>query len=96
MSRRFQSTYANDELELEVGTVYYKIDVYAVADEYHDPGCMYLRNGDPGDPPEDSFELNSVDAVWYDEDGNDVTPTKEMTDTLWEYLRKHKEQFEED
>ena len=28
---------------------------------YYSPGCMYRRNGDPGDPPEEETEVTSID-----------------------------------
>ena len=56
-----------------------EIKVDAIADEYHDPGCMYKRNGDPGDPPEDSFEIIKCDPD---------------TDEVHEYLEEHPELFE--
>ncbi len=72
--RKFKSYYS--------GTVTVRddeeIEVEAVAEEYHDPGCMYRRNGDPGDPPEDSFEIISCEP-----DDDDVIA----------YLENHSELF---
>ena len=41
-----------------------------------DFGCMYMRNGDPGWPPEAAeFELDSLHVL--DDDGNDVRRASE-------------------
>ena len=64
MSRQFESYYYNNKLEWSYEGRDYHINLRAKAKEYHDPGRQYLRNGDPGDPPEDDFELISVDAVF--------------------------------
>ena len=83
-------TYSNDDLELEVGDKYYKVEVEATADYYYAPGCMYMRNGDPGYPPEEDLEIEDIYSVWYevDEDGNEtkVEATPEIKETLEEYL----------
>ena len=49
---------------------------------YYDAGCMYLRNGDPGYPPEEECEVAEIELlsiVEYepdtDTDGVDVTTT---------------------
>lgn len=83
--------YSNDNLLLTYEDKDYRIDVTAVAEEYHEPGCKYLRNGDPGYPPVNEFDLISVDATWYlinDEDGNEtrVEPSKRMTWALEDWL----------
>ena len=100
MSRQFESYYYNNKLEWPYEGRDYHINLRAKAKEYHDPGRQYLRNGDPGDPPEDDFELKSVDAVWYlvtDGNGNEVEvkPTKEMVSDLEDWLESHPELFEE-
>ena len=98
MAKRFESYYSDECFDFEFEGKDYRIELEATAEEYHEPGCMYHANGDPGDPPEDEFELKSVDATWYlitDEDGNEleVTPTKEMTGALEDWLKGHSELF---
>ena len=88
---RHESYYSNDNLELEFEDKYYRVEVNAIAVEYHEPGRMYLSNGDPGYPPEDDFDLISVDATWYlinDEDSSEikVEPSKRMTWALEDWL----------
>ena len=85
--------------EFEYDDRLYRIDVEATATAHHDPGCMYMKNGDPGYPPEDSFDIDEVDAEWYliDEDDDsetEVEKTEEMNDALLEYLEEHDELFE--
>jgi len=38
----------------------YEVEFSASGTHYYDPGCMYLRNGDPGYPPEEEFEVEDV------------------------------------
>ena len=45
-------TYKNVELD---------VDVSAQGTYYYSPGCMYRRNGDPGDPPEEETDVTSID-----------------------------------
>ena len=44
---------------------------------YYDPGCMYLKNGDPGYPPEEDYEGPFFEGIneltVYDADGNKLT-----------------------
>ena len=96
---QYESYYSNDNLELEFEDKDYRVEVNATAVEYHEPGRMYLSNGDPGYPPEDEFELKSVDATWYlitDEDENEVKvqPTKEMSSFLNDWLVDNQDKFE--
>ena len=46
---------------------------YAQGTYYYEPGCMYLRNGDPGYPPEEETDVTylEIESVT-DEDGNDI------------------------
>lgn len=85
--------------ELECNDKLYRIDVEATATAYHDPGFMYVKNGDPGYPPEDDFEIDEVDARWYliDEDDDsetEVESTDDMESELWSYLEEHDDLFE--
>lgn len=96
-----KATYSSDDLEISLGTFDYIVDVDAKASYYHDDGCMYLRNGDPGYPPEDDFDIEevNVNSVKYeDEDGNMVEVTdeailKQVEDKVWDYLSDHEDYF---
>ena len=87
MGHHTKQTYTNSELELTVNGVDYTVDVTAHADYYYDAGRMYMRNGDPGYPPESELTIEDVDAVWYDADGKKVEATEEMTTALEDYLQ---------
>lgn len=39
----------------------YEVEFTAYGTYYYDPGCMYLRNGDPGYPPEEDVEVEEVE-----------------------------------
>lgn len=96
MGTHTKQTYTNSELELTVNGVDYTVDVTAHADYYYDAGRMYMRNGDPGYPPESELTIEDVDAVWYDADGNKVdNVTEEMTDAL-ESTLQDEDGWEED
>lgn len=47
-------------------------------DWYHEDGCMYRRNGDPGDPPYDEYDdlayesLDECNAEDYDEHSTEI------------------------
>lgn len=38
------------------------VDVIASGTYYYSPGCMYRRNGDPGDPPEEETDIDKLDV----------------------------------
>lgn len=96
MGHHTKQTYTNSELELTVNGVDYTVDVTAHADYYYDAGRMYMRNGDPGYPPESELNIEDVEAVWYDADGKKVdTVTEEMTDAL-ESALQDEDGWEED
>lgn len=50
---------------------------------YYSPGCMYRRNGDPGDPPEEEIDVKKiyVDSL-VDVDGKSVSLTEEKLKEL--------------
>ena len=49
--------------------VEYYVEYEAYGTWYHDPGCMYLKNGDPGYPPEDDMEVEEIHCfVSYDDE----------------------------
>lgn len=55
-------TYKDTELD---------VDVSASGTYYYSPGCMYRRNGDPGDPPEEDTEVTDIEVEFvYLEDIN--------------------------
>lgn len=92
MTRSGTATYNNDELEITIKDKTYRIDVQATASYYYDSGCMYMRNGDPGYPPESEFDVEDVYSAWtlIDEDDPEkdieVEATKEMEEYLYDYL----------
>lgn len=96
MGHHTKQTYTNSELELTVNGVDYTVDVTAHADYYYDAGRMYMRNVDPGYPPESELTIEDVNAIWYDADGKKVdNVTEEMTDTL-EAALQDEDGWEED
>lgn len=53
--------------------------VEAVGSYYYDPGCMYLRNGDPGYPPEEELTVTDVNIKEVtDENGDILEPEQYM------------------
>lgn len=90
-------TYSNDDLEFSYNGREYSVDVHATAECYYSPGCMYKRNGDPGDPPEYDFEITDIDATWVDiteEDSHEVEPDAGMKQYLVDLLNDMSESFE--
>ena len=87
MGTHTKQYYKNDALALTVNGVDYTVDVTAHADYYYDAGRMYMRNGDPGYPPESDLNIEDVEAVWHDADGKVVEATEEMTTALEDYLQ---------
>lgn len=72
--------YDNDDLELTVNDVCYTVDVHAKGTYSYSPATRW-------EPEDSSFEIDDVDAVWHDEDGNVVEETPEMQEALDDYLR---------
>ena len=95
MGHHTKQFYKNDELEITVNGVDYTVDVTAHADYYYDAGRMYMRNGDPGYPPESELTIEDIEAVWYDEDGNKVEATEEMINALESALQDEEWETEE-
>lgn len=90
---RIKTYYNDDVFEYTYKDKDYRIELEAAAEEIHTPGCIDPNNSYP---PEDDFELKSVDAVWYlvtDEDEIEVQPTKEMAEALEDWLREHSNLF---
>ena len=60
-------------VHIEYDGVELDCDVRASGTYYYYPGCMYRRNGDPGDPPEEdtTVEKLTVETVYLD--GADIT-----------------------
>ena len=84
-----------DELELTVNGRELTVDVQATGTYTHIPGRRYMANGDPGYPDEDDFEIDNVEATWYDEDGKRIPETEDMAEALDSYLRE-KADWEDD
>ena len=85
-----------DDLEFEYEDKFYSIECTAYGTYAYDPGCMYMRNGDPGYPPEESLDVDEVEAIWYDEDGNKVEETQDMHDALVGHFEDNTDWFEMD
>lgn len=53
---------------VEYKGIYLDIDLSASGTYQYSPGCMYRSNGDPGDPPEEETEVDSIDieGIWLD------------------------------
>ncbi len=49
------------------------VDVSASGTYYYSPGCMYRRNGDPGDPPEEETTVDKLDVEAVYIDGTNIT-----------------------
>lgn len=61
--------------------------VKATANYYNEPGCLYLPNGDPGYPPEESFELENYEIVETEnEDGEPFGLTPELEEEFAEAM----------
>ena len=62
-----------DSFTIDRDNVEYIVTFYAQGTYYYDPGCMYLRNGDPGYPPEEETDVTylEIESVT-DDDGNDI------------------------
>ena len=71
--------YNNDDMELEVSGVTYRVEVHA-------RGTYYYSRATRIDPEESDFEINEIEAIWTDENGNVVEETEEMREVLEEYL----------
>lgn len=61
----------------------YECTVSAECDYYYSPGCMYKRNGDPGDPPEEDFEVTDVSI----EEARDIE-TNELVEPIPDGLQE--------
>lgn len=55
--------FSSDEFIVTVNGEEYLCGVYAEANHWYSPGCMYRRNGDPGDPPEDELEITKLEVT---------------------------------
>ena len=71
--------YNNDDLELEVSGVTYRVEVHA-------KGTYYYSRATRIDPEESDFVIDEVEAIWTDENGNVVEETPEMYDALESYI----------
>ena len=71
--------YHNDCLNLTVGETSYDVSVTAYGTYTHTKGTYW-------DPPDDDFEIDDVDAIWSDMEGNVVEETPEMQEALDTYL----------
>ena len=72
--------------EIEANGRLYKVAVDAQCVYEYLPGVMDWKEGDPGAPYKSELTVTSCAAKWYDGNLNEVKPTKEMTDCLYDYL----------
>ena len=90
--------YYNDDFEVIIDNTTYKCCVEAKAEAEHTPGTMYKRNGDPGDPPEDYFEVTSyeVSNVTDADDASvdDQEIAQKVYDDVYDYLSANEDWFD--
>lgn len=63
---------------------------------YHTPGCMYRSNGDPGDPPVDEYNVESIElkeVYQSDEHGDE---TVDIANKLSQNIKESLEELIED
>ena len=82
--KRSHNAYWDGSVRVMYDGVYYDVDVHAMGNEYHDPGCMYLPNGDPGYPPEDDIEVDVIEIEAVFDGDEEVTLTDELEEALEE------------
>ena len=80
--------FSQDDFEFEYEGKKYYAEVHASAFYQYIPGKMYHRNGDPGDPPDEIFDVLNVtlENVIEVDTGESVTPTEDMINTVWGML----------
>lgn len=71
--------YNNDDLTLTVNGIQYDIDVKARAKFYYSRATRF-------EPEDYEFEIEEINAVWRDGEGNPVEETQEMKNVLENYL----------
>ena len=94
----------NDDYEVELNDRIYHCCVEGTATSIHEPGTMYRRNGDPGDPPVDEFDVDSLEVsgiVEIDEDGNEMPVTdedvrSEVESCVWDDLSDNEDMWSYD
>ncbi len=71
--------YDNDDLEIEVGEATYTVKVHAEGTYSYSPATRW-------EPEDSDFEIEDVDATWFDENGEVIEATDEMNKALDDYL----------
>ena len=81
MGSKTKLSYENDSYTVSVNGKDYICYVRAEAEYWYDPGCMYLRNGDPGYPSEDDLEITELEVSDFelDDDPEYVVSDEEKT-----------------
>ena len=84
MKQEANQFFNQDDFEFELDGRTYYAEVHASAYYHYTSGTMYRRNGDPGDPPEEDFDVLSVTVENVQESGTDdtVPVTQDMIDTV--------------
>ena len=72
--------YNNDCLAITVGEINYDVDVKARGTYTYEPETRW-------EPAYSDFEIEEINAVWKDGEGNVVEETLEMYDALESYLK---------
>lgn len=65
----------------------YEADVSARGTYSFSRGRMYMRNGDPGYPDEEDFEIDDIEVEAVFKDGTEVPYVDEMYDAIEEALK---------
>ena len=81
--------YENDNLIFYFGEEddEYVADVTCTGNWWHDPGCMYTKNGD-GWPPDDGLDIDEIKVNKVTKDGIEVPVTKEMEEAIEEVIEE--------
>ena len=87
--------YYDGEVWLTINDKEYCAIVQAEATYSSTPGRMYMANGDPGYPDEEEFDIDSIDARWFDDENNEVNATSEMEIALERWLYDNSNEFKE-
>lgn len=92
--QEFYGTYKNDDLEIWIGDKEYSGSVEAYGEGWYEPGTMYRRNGDPGDPPDGDWDIKEVEVlqikIW-DEDKEDWVIVNDYSDGYEDLIKAFKD-----
>ena len=93
-----QGYYYNDDFEVVIDDVTYKCCVEAKAEAEHIPGTMYRSNGDPGDPPDDYFDVTSCEVTSVTDEDDVPIDDQEIVEKVYgkayDYLLANEDWFD--